>query len=119
MNTAPTQQQPADALQFRHGCPPKLRTPGLHSVFITGAVFGATKRPDTSTVLPAAKSPGPTGWQQPQKTRITAATQRETYAGNELSAPAVRPGADDALALPSRTGRNLHYRDGRTELLAT
>lgn len=55
----------------------------------------------------------------PLKTRITAATVREIYAGNELSAPATRPGADDALALPSRIDRQLHYRDGRTGPFAT
>ena len=31
----------------------------------------------------------------------------------DLSAPAARPGAEDALAIPSRINNRLHYRDGR------
>ena len=30
----------------------------------------------------------------------------------------LRPGADDALSIPSRTGNVLRYRDGREETLA-
>lgn len=48
---------------------------------------------------------------------ICAATTRGSYAGSELSAPAVRPGADDSLKLPSRIGNALHYRDGRVVAL--
>ena len=32
-----------------------------------------------------------------------------------MSAPAVRPGADDHMQHPSRSGNTLTYRDGRTE----
>lgn len=37
------------------------------------------------------------------------------YHPTELSAPAVRVGADDHMAHPSRRGNNLFYRDGREE----
>lgn len=37
----------------------------------------------------------------------------DIYCGNELSAPATRPGADNALAIPSRMGDMLRHRDGR------
>jgi hypothetical protein len=29
----------------------------------------------------------------------------------------IRPNADDGLAVPSRSGNRLHYRDGRVEVL--
>ena len=35
------------------------------------------------------------------------------YTCPDLVAPSVRPGADDALQVPSRYGNRLHYRDGR------
>lgn len=37
------------------------------------------------------------------------------YDGKEMQPYQGRPGANDALALPSRMGDRLHYRDGRTE----
>lgn len=37
------------------------------------------------------------------------------YNGAELRPFEGRPGANQALALPSRFGRQLHYRDGRVE----
>ncbi len=37
------------------------------------------------------------------------------YDGKEMQPYQGRPGANDALALPSRMGDMLHYRDGRTE----
>jgi len=37
---------------------------------------------------------------------------RATYKGSELGDNCVRPGAYDALKLPSRFGNKLHYRDG-------
>lgn len=37
------------------------------------------------------------------------------YHPTELSAPAVRTGADDHMAHPSRRGNKLFYRDGREE----
>ncbi len=43
---------------------------------------------------------------------ICNSTSTGTYAGAELSSYA-RPGAADALALPSRMNDRLHYRDGR------
>ncbi len=38
----------------------------------------------------------------------------ERYDGAELRPIVGRPGATDALELPSRIGNRLHYRDGRT-----
>ena len=51
------------------------------------------------------------------RARITNASSGQPYDGAELRAH-VRPGALDALALPSRMGQRLHYRDGRMEVLA-
>jgi len=39
------------------------------------------------------------------------------YTGHELTAPAVRPGADDHFQHPSRRPDGLYYRDGRVEAL--
>lgn len=39
----------------------------------------------------------------------------KNYNGAELAPYAGRPGANDALALPSRMGQRLHFRDGRVE----
>jgi hypothetical protein len=49
---------------------------------------------------------------------ISNATSKGTYAGLELSSPAVRVGADDFLALPSRFGDLLKYRNGSQKTLA-
>ena len=38
-----------------------------------------------------------------------------SYRPHELSAPAVRLGADDHMKHPSRKGSTLQYRDGRKE----
>lgn len=38
-----------------------------------------------------------------------------SYHPTELSAPAIRPGADDHMKYPSRTGKTLRYRDGKEE----
>lgn len=35
------------------------------------------------------------------------------YDGKEMQPYQGRPGANDALALPSRMGNRLHYRDGK------
>ena len=51
------------------------------------------------------------------RARVTNASSSQPYDGAELRAH-VRPGALDALALPSRMGNRLHYRDGRVEVLA-
>lgn len=53
----------------------------------------------------------------------TVAGPREIVNGssNETYVPQwspLRPGAEDALKLPSRMGKNLTYRDGREERLA-
>jgi hypothetical protein len=40
------------------------------------------------------------------------------YVSTELTGPAVRHGADNHMTLPSRVGQQLHYRDGRVEVLA-
>jgi hypothetical protein len=37
------------------------------------------------------------------------------YDGKEMQPYQGRPGANDALELPSRMGNRLHYRDGKTE----
>jgi hypothetical protein len=42
----------------------------------------------------------------------------ESYKAPELRAFDGRPGAMDAFALPSRMGKTLHFRDGRTEAAA-
>lgn len=39
----------------------------------------------------------------------------DNYHPAELSAPAVRHGADDHMKCPSRNGNMLQYRDGREE----
>lgn len=117
MTTATATAHPAAApLLFKHGTPPKLRKPGLHSIIDTGATFGYTKRADTSVAMPAPKPAPPTSWPASTRTLITNATMTETYNGHELGLTVNRPGAADAMALPSRVGRHLHYRDGRTAL---
>lgn len=40
-------------------------------------------------------------------------TDRQYNPGKDMLAPAARAGADAALAIPSRHGDRLHYRDGR------
>lgn len=40
---------------------------------------------------------------------------RPAYEGLELAPYTGRPGAMDAMALPSRMGNRLHYRDGRVD----
>ena len=48
------------------------------------------------------------------RTTVAATVQSGShYDGRELRPYAGRPGATDALALPSRIGKRLHYRDGR------
>ena len=41
---------------------------------------------------------------------VHSASTKGDYSGAELSAPAVRPGADANLALPSRIGNRLYHR---------
>ena len=53
----------------------------------------------------------------PLPTKITNSTALGTYSGHELSAPAVRMGADDHMALPSRWFGTRSYRDGREVLV--
>lgn len=43
------------------------------------------------------------------------ATTKGDYDGAELKPYQGRPGANDALGLPSRISDRLHYRDGRIE----
>lgn len=45
--------------------------------------------------------------------RVTNSSTSGTYSGAELADPATRIGADDFLAIPSRFGDVLRYRDGR------
>ena len=47
----------------------------------------------------------------------TKTTMSGDYVPKELVAPAVRIGADDHMAHPSRTGNTLTYRNGRQEKL--
>ena len=55
------------------------------------------------------------------KEELTVAAKRTfkpmegSYHPHELSAPAVRLGADDHMKYPSRKGNTLQYRDGRKE----
>lgn len=52
-------------------------------------------------------------WPLPLRmTRITNATTQDVYDGAELCLSVNRPGATDALALPSRVGKYRYYRDG-------
>jgi len=46
-------------------------------------------------------------------TRISNSSAKGHYKGEEVCMPALREGADDALAVPSRVNDRLHYRDGR------
>ncbi|MHB8947528.1 MAG: hypothetical protein ACYC4S_00505 [Rhodoferax sp.] len=50
---------------------------------------------------PLVAAPSPT---------VHGASTKGDYSGAELSAPAVRPGADAALSLPSRIGNRLYHR---------
>lgn len=52
------------------------------------------------------------GTPAPQPAKI-ANTSTGSYSGRELSAPAMRLGADDHMALPSRWCGVRRYRDGR------
>lgn len=70
-----------------------LRAPGLH----------AMKRPSRKT--PPARPQ--------QNMRISNASSRDVYDGAELRPFEGRPGAADALTIPSRVNNRLHYRDGR------
>ena len=61
-----------------------------------------------------------TEWDSWRKELIVAAKRTYTsmegsYHPEELSAPAVRLGADDHMQYPSRRGSTLCYRDGREE----
>lgn len=78
--------------------PPTRHTAGLQDI----PVYHGTH---TKLAL-AADLPRPT------RTRITAATVSDIYDGAELCLTAHRPGAADAMALPSRVGKYLYYRDG-------
>ena len=53
----------------------------------------------------------------PLPTKITNSNALGTYSGHELSAPAVRLGAADHMALPSRWFGTRSYRDGREVLV--
>lgn len=86
--------------------PPQLRTAGLHCP-LTNAPLGARKF-----------GAPPITFTPPTQIRIGPGTQHGTYTGHELGSNTPRPGATDALEIPSRVGRHLHYRDGRVELAA-
>lgn len=45
---------------------------------------------------------------------LTASPVRRASSAADLAPSALRPGATDALACPSRIGSRLYYRDGRT-----
>ena len=58
-----------------------------------------------------------TEWDSWRKELVVAAKRTYTpkegnYHPAELSAPAIRPGADDHMKYPSRNGSTLRYRDG-------
>ena len=62
----------------------------------------------------------PEGLEQPMTAGLRCTTNsasRGDYDGAELRPYQGRPGANDALAIPSRFGDELHYRDGRVERL--
>jgi len=50
--------------------------------------------------------------------KISNSSAPTCYQGQELYAPCLHPHADDSLALPSRIGDRLHYRDRRTTDMA-
>ena len=61
-----------------------------------------------------------TEWNSWRKELVVAAKRtfkpmEGSYHPHELSAPAVRLGADDHMKYPSRKGSTLQYRDGRKE----
>ena len=61
-----------------------------------------------------------TEWNSWRKELVVAAKRtfkpmEGSYHPHELSAPAVRLGADDHMKHPSRKGSTLQYRDGRKE----
>ena len=121
-------------LNLQRGRPAPLRKPGLHALGTQAAKpFGAYGRAidsqDTGSVgsptsgalagvfsrqldhtgarraAPPHKKPTP---------RICAGSSKaEIYMGAELAPYAGRPGAMDAMALPSRMGNSLHYRGGQ------
>lgn len=49
----------------------------------------------------------------PMAKPINTPMQTKNYDGAELKPYQGRPGANDALALPSRIANRLHYRDGK------
>lgn len=58
-----------------------------------------------------------TEWDSWREKLVVAAKRTYTpmegsYHSEELSAPAIRPGADDHMQRPSRRGSTLRYRDG-------
>lgn len=88
---------------------PMPRAPGLHAPAVPTRTllqsvdpesgFGAVKKKHGAKARPADLP-------------VATSTAQGQYLGAELRA-LTRPGADDALALPSRMGNRLHYRDGQ------
>ncbi|MBC7619110.1 MAG: hypothetical protein H7293_09005 [Candidatus Saccharibacteria bacterium] len=93
---------------------------------LLGAAIAAPADDDTGT---ATLERTPRGSYAPRRRRPAANPTDTTVAGpishgsmstkghyhpcKDMLAPAIRPGAEDALSLPSRVGDQLHYRDGR------
>lgn len=106
---------------------PMPRAPGLHSpdrkaahlaAIEYGTNFGTSKRRGRGAELNRSAADyariqrAATVQRAASDMPISNSTSTGTYAGAELHTYA-RPGAADALALPSRMNNRLHYRDGR------
>ena len=78
------------------------------------ALQTADKKPRPKPTLPKyANQPRPNV--AAPVTHGSMTTKRLTHACADMLAPAVRPGAEQALSIPSRVNNTLHYRDGRVE----
>lgn len=84
------------------------RAAGLHSVTRRGRGAELTRPASDFTRMRKAATVKRTWADMP----ISNASSTRPYDGAELRAH-VRPGAMDAMALPSRVHDRLHYRDGR------
>lgn len=77
------------------------------------------KKARTSTALPGLVAEQQRMFAARKKTqaklpgRITNANSSKNYMGDGYDAGAMRPGANDFLAVPIRMGDTLRYRDGR------
>lgn len=107
-----------NAMPHLQRMPPKpLKKGGLHSIHESSPLNGQQKAFTTHdpAVRARAFDAQVRGMQPPIVTPVRNSTQAGVYTGAELQPTAARPGANDGLALPSRVGHRLTYRDGRVE----